>query len=596
MLAGAVAGVKAKLILLLSLYGRAINRRSAINLALALIVSFLAAALSAQAPIVLKSLVDRLAASDANASVAICGALSAVAVLAGAKLIGELRWLWLGHGEQAIDSRLSADAFERALGLSCETVREMGEGAFAARFAQGLDGARLLLQQGVVALAPAVFEVLAAIAVVAMHVPEGSALLILGGATLSGLAYHWSAWRAGPNAGRIAAARAEAGRQTFDAMTHIELIGIENAEAPMRARFEIALAGLRAAWLGHYRGRVFDLGLAHCVFALAFSVSFAQCAAATALGQMSLGELILAHAAFLQLARPLEALGLSLRDGAEFGARALDLAVLLQAPSDSPKTPRGALPCASSPVLKFHRVAYEASGRLVLRDVSFAIPRGAYVALVGPSGSGKSSLARLALGSIDSTRGEVRLNGVSIAEMEKRGPRSWIAAVLQEPSILDASIGFNAALGRPAPENEIAEALDKAGLHWRKRPGGLEARAGSRGAFLSGGERQRLALARLFLKGADLLILDEAFSALDAPSEHALLSRLRRERGSAALLVITHRLAHIADADIILLMEEGRLVDQGRHDELLGRSLLYRGLCAAGASPEEAPDDEKARA
>jgi ATP-binding cassette subfamily C protein CydCD len=235
--------------------------------------------------------------------------------------------------------------------------------------------------------------------------------------------------------------------------------------------------------------------------------------------------------------------------------------------------------------------AYPGARRPALQQVTLDIPAGATVAIVGPSGAGKTTFANLLLRFWDPASGRVMIDGTDLREFELDHLRRRIALVSQDTYLFNDSLRANVALARPdAGEAAVARALDQAALgdFAASLPEGLETQVGERGVQLSGGQRQRVAIARAFLKNAPTLILDEATSHLDAVSEaqvRGALAALMRDRTT---IVIAHRLSTVRDADLIAVLDRGRLVETGSHGELLARNGLYAGLIRhqlAGAGP-----------
>jgi ABC-type multidrug transport system fused ATPase/permease subunit len=223
---------------------------------------------------------------------------------------------------------------------------------------------------------------------------------------------------------------------------------------------------------------------------------------------------------------------------------------------------------------------YEA-GRSAVEGVTIRIPRGATVALVGPSGAGKSTLASMVPRLCDPWEGAVLLDGRDIRDYTLRSLRDHVAMVLQETFLFPASIADNIAYGRPgAGRGEIERAARDAGAHEfiMRLPEEYDTVIGERGATLSGGERQRLAIARALLKDAPVLVLDEPTSALDSTTEQGILAAMDRLRKGRTTLLIAHRLSTVRGADRIIVLDRGRVAEEGTHDELRGRAGLYARL------------------
>ena len=228
------------------------------------------------------------------------------------------------------------------------------------------------------------------------------------------------------------------------------------------------------------------------------------------------------------------------------------------------------------------RFAYPSRrGASALNGVSFEVARGETVAIVGPSGAGKSTIFNLLLRFYDAQSGTIAVDGLSVAEVDPRALRSRIALVPQDVALFDESIAENIRYGRPeAGDAEVAAAAEAAQAESfiATLPQGYATRLGERGVTLSGGQRQRIALARAVLRDAPILLLDEATSALDAESEVAVQEALQRLTQSRTTLVIAHRLATVQRASRILVMDQGRIVEEGRHADLVRRGGLYGRL------------------
>jgi ATP-binding cassette subfamily B protein len=253
------------------------------------------------------------------------------------------------------------------------------------------------------------------------------------------------------------------------------------------------------------------------------------------------------------------------------------------------------MPVPSPGTISFEHVdfAYRARERdPVLRDVSFNVGHGETVALVGPSGAGKSTIFSLVQRFYDVSGGTIKVDGVDVRDADPATLRQRFAYVEQEPTIFAGTISENIHFGKPVASEEEIVAAARAALVDEFVQGlehGYDSVVGERGVMLSGGQKQRLAIARALLKDAPILLLDEATSALDAESERLVQLALGRLMEGRTTLVIAHQLATIRDADRILVLEKGRLIDQGTHDQLVRKGGRYAELARLQFRLEDAP-------
>jgi ABC-type transport system involved in Fe-S cluster assembly fused permease/ATPase subunit len=232
--------------------------------------------------------------------------------------------------------------------------------------------------------------------------------------------------------------------------------------------------------------------------------------------------------------------------------------------------------------------AYEPT-RQILHDVSFEIPAGKTVAVVGPSGSGKSTLARLLYRFYDVQDGRITIAGQDVREVTQSSVRQAIGIVPQDTVLFNDTVEYNIAYGRPGSTRaEVEEAARAARIHGfiESTPRGYQTMVGERGLKLSGGEKQRVAIARTLLKDPPIMIFDEATSALDSANERAIQAELKSAARNKTTLVIAHRLSTVVDAHEILVMELGRIIERGTHQELLARGGRYADMWSLQQSAE----------
>jgi subfamily B ATP-binding cassette protein MsbA len=233
--------------------------------------------------------------------------------------------------------------------------------------------------------------------------------------------------------------------------------------------------------------------------------------------------------------------------------------------------------------VRFENVSfrYREEGPLVLEDVNLTIEPGETVAIVGMSGGGKSSLISLLPRFWDVTEGRITVDGVDVRDVKQRNLRHHIGMVLQDNILFSESAKVNILMGNPeADDQALIAAAQAAKAHdfIMELPNGYETELGERGVKPSGGQKQRIAIARVFLRDPGILILDEATSALDLESEHMIQESLNRLTKGRTTIIVAHRLSTITHADKIVVMKDGRIVEQGRHEELLERKGVYHNL------------------
>jgi ATP-binding cassette, subfamily B, heavy metal transporter len=301
-------------------------------------------------------------------------------------------------------------------------------------------------------------------------------------------------------------------------------------------------------------------------------------------GVMTLGDLVLVNAYMLQLYMPLHFLGFVYREIKHSLADMEKMFSLLAEKKEIEDNPGAKVLKSENATIRFINVnfGYELN-RQILHNISFDIPAGQNVAIVGYSGSGKSTLSRLLFRFYDVNGGCILVNGQDIRDVTQQSLRSAMGIVPQDIVLFNESIYFNIAYGRPAATpDEIFAAARSANIHdfIEGLPDKYETIVGERGLKLSGGEKQRVAIARTILKDPDILIFDEATSALDSKSEKLIQAELKRLAVNRTTLTIAHRLSTIADADQIFIMNHGRIIEHGKHQQLLSANGAYARMWA----------------
>jgi ATP-binding cassette subfamily B protein len=323
------------------------------------------------------------------------------------------------------------------------------------------------------------------------------------------------------------------------------------------------------------------------IIAAAVTLMMWRAAVEVVAGRMTVGDIVLVNAFLIQLYMPLNHLGVlyreirqSLTDIERMFSLLSKNREIQDAPDARPLFAGAPGPCE----VAFDKVsfAYEAN-RQILHDISFKVGAGRTVAVVGHSGSGKSTLARLLFRFYDTTTGSVTVNGSDLRALQQSSVRAAIGIVPQDTVLFNDTIFYNIQYGRPAaPREEVIAAAQAAHIHdfIEALPDGYDTRVGERGLKLSGGEKQRVAIARALLKNPPILIFDEATSALDSKTEKAIQAQLEQVAVGRTTLIIAHRLSTVMNADEILVLDAGRIVERGTHRALLDQGGMYAQMWA----------------
>ncbi|OGI56051.1 MAG: metal ABC transporter permease, partial [Candidatus Muproteobacteria bacterium RIFCSPHIGHO2_02_FULL_60_13] len=313
-------------------------------------------------------------------------------------------------------------------------------------------------------------------------------------------------------------------------------------------------------------------------------------------GTMTIGDLVLVNAFLIQLYMPLHFLGFVYREIRHSLADMERMFGLLAQHTEVSDRPDARDLNIGGGTIRFEHVGFGYdSRRQVLQDVSFDVPSGHKVAVVGASGAGKSTLSRLLFRFYDATTGRILIDGQDIRDVTQKSLRRAIGIVPQDTVLFNDTIYYNIAYGRPdATREEIIEAARAAHIHdfVESLPDKYDTIVGERGLKLSGGEKQRVAIARTLLKNPPILVFDEATSALDSRTEKAIQAELQEIATNHTTLVIAHRLSTIMDADQILVMGHGRIVERGTHVELLAQNSAYAHMWALQQQEQKEEEEQ----
>jgi len=376
----------------------------------------------------------------------------------------------------------------------------------------------------------------------------------------------------------------EANSRAVDSLLNYETVKYFNNEAHEVRRYDETMSGWEDAGVkSQTTMSMLNFGQG-VIIAIGVTVIMALAVHEVQLGEMSLGDLVLVNTMMLQLFLPLGFLGIIYRS-LKYALADMDLVFkLLDQPQEIKDRADAKTLQVGKAEVKFDAVnfSYQAE-RQILNRVSFTIPAGQKIAVVGPSGAGKSTLSRLLFRFYDVGSGAVLIDGQDLRDCTQESVRRAIGIVPQDTVLFNDSIYYNILYAKPdASRDEVFEAARLADIHRfiESLPDGYETVVGERGLKLSGGEKQRVAIARVILKRPAILVFDEATSSLDSRSEQAILSALEKVSAQTTTLMIAHRLSTIVDADQILVMEQGQIVERGDHNQLLAQSGLYANLWA----------------
>jgi ATP-binding cassette subfamily B protein len=542
-------------------------------------------------PLILKDVVDSLSMPQAMLALPVLLLVGYGALRLGNALFSELRDVVFAKALQRSIRRVAMKVFAHLHELSLRFHLERQTGGVSRDIERGTAGIRFLLNFMLFNILPTLFEIglvtaillakydwrFAAVTFVTLVVYVVFTLLI-------------TEWRMIFRR-TMNEMDSKANTKAIDSLLNYETVKYFGNEPWEAARYDETLQKWeKAAVRNQVSLSILNVGQAG-IIAVGVTLLMLLAANGVVTGAMTIGDLVLVNAFLIQLYMPLHFLGFVYREIRHSLADMERMFGLLNQHREIQDKPGARVLAVGGGTIRFEHVDFGYTpARRILHDVSFEVPAGHKVAVVGSSGAGKSTLSRLLFRFYDVDAGRILINGQDIRDVTQKSLRAAIGIVPQDTVLFNDTIYYNIAYGRPeATHEEIIEAARAAHIHdfIESLPEKYETTVGERGLKLSGGEKQRVAIARTILKSPRILVFDEATSALDSVSEKAIQGNLAEIAAGHTTLVIAHRLSTVMDADQILVMENGRIVERGTHHELLARSGVYAHLWALQLQEEE---------
>lgn len=554
-----------------------------------MLIGVAASGLAAVAPLALKQLIDAIAAGSPPAAALASGALYLLATGTGrAAALGQT-YLFAAT-DHALQRALAGLMFERFLQLPLGVIQQKPAGALMQIQQHALQGVRLLVSLVCLTLIPVLVQMAVILTVVASVFDIRIWLIVATALAAYLIVFSWGAQRAAASTRSAIDAQVRAGKVFADGLANAETVKNLVAESMIAGRYRHGLASAEQHWQAALARRI-EVGLAVAVvFVTTLAAALVAGGQAAQAGAITVGEFVLLHAYLLQIIAPLEQTGYAMRDIGQGATYVRGWNELSQLPAENaghgPCLPAGKRAAAHGPpAIRFRNVCLRhGDAASALADVSFDVPPGAVVALVGPSGAGKSSILRLILGHYPLTAGTILIGGASLDALDLHAIRRRAAVMASDAMLLDGTLAYNLRLARPdADDALLQDAIEAAGLAAMvaSLPHGLQTDIGDRGFRLSAGERQRLAIARTVLQVSDILLLDEPTSALDPVTERQIAGAVIRAARGRTTLIATHSLLLAEDADAIIVLKAGRVVETGSHADLLRADGVYAALWRA---------------
>lgn len=560
------------------------DRSMRLRVVLSVGILLLTAILNALLPVLFAIAIDRLTPSGTSLLV-----VAPVALLLGygfifwfSRSLNELRWILFGPLEQRVRRRLGLAVFEHLHTLSLRYHLSRRTGMLSRVQERGLEATADLLFNLVFVIAPLVAEIVIITAVVLARFEAHFAVIMAMTLSLFLFAVIFGSEILRRYQRPAVIKASEAHGKAIDSLINYETVKYFGNEKYVSSRYDGELAEAERLTV---RSLIFRslLGVAQMtVLGIGAGAIVVLGGMDVASGAMTIGAFVLINTYLLQLVRPLERLGNLYRS---IKQALIDLEQMVRIFEEKPEVtdaPAAPLLAEGSGTIRFENVSFAYDPRRpILKNVSFDVEAGRKLALVGPSGGGKTTIGRLLFRFYDPAEGTVLIDGQDIREVTQHSVRAAIGVVPQDTVLFNEEIGENIAFGRPgATREDVMEAAELAQISGfiASLPDGFDTVVGERGLKLSGGEKQRVAIARAVLKRPRIFLFDEATSALDSHTEQAIQQSLTEVSRGSTTVVIAHRLSTIIDADQILFVEAGEVLERGSHLQLLAKGGHYAAL------------------
>jgi ATP-binding cassette subfamily B protein len=549
------------------------------RIALALTCLLLAKFANVGVPLVMKQIVDGLDASQAPLAVPLALLVAYGVLRLSTTLFTELREILFVKVTQRATRAVMLQVFRHLHEMSLRFHLQRQTGRLTRDIERGQRGITTLIDFTLFSILPTIVEVTLVLAVL-IHGYDWTFAVITVGALAAYLAYTIlvTEWRTYMRR-RMNEFDSQASARATDSLLNYETVKYFSNERWEEKHYDESLMlWERAAIRNQTSLSVLNLGQS-AIIAVAVTLMMWRATVGVVDGVMTIGDLVLVNALMIQLYIPLNLLGMVYREIRQSLTDMERLFTINEMEVEIADAPEALALQVDRGEIRFEKVSfhYEAS-RSILENISFSVGAGKTVAVVGPSGAGKSTLSRLLFRFYDVTEGAISIDGQDIRSVTQRSLRAAIGIVPQDTVLFNQTLEYNIAYGRTSAMREEIEAVARMAQlddFIARLPEGYATQVGERGLKLSGGEKQRVAIARTLLKRPQILIFDEATSSLDSRSEKQIQAAIRDIAREHTTLIIAHRLSTIVDADEILVLEHGRIVERGQHASLLAREGLY---------------------